>query len=94
MTDILDLEMNRDLFIFLFLIRQLAKSTLILIPIFGLHFIFFAWLPYARIVADLSKIEIPIVYIETFFDAFQVSELFLNLKEFQLGYFNFELKIN
>ena len=52
--------------------RRLAKSTLILIPIFGLHFIFFAWLPYARIANDDSLIELPVVYIETFFNAFQV----------------------
>lgn len=49
--------------------RRLAKSTLILIPIFGLHFIFFAWLPYVQLRGDCF--EISTIYFETFFDSFQ-----------------------
>lgn len=57
--------------------RNLAKSILILIPIFGLHFIFFAWLPYAKAMnINIGPcIEICIIYIEIFFNAFQVSKL-------------------
>ncbi|CAF1011690.1 unnamed protein product [Brachionus calyciflorus] len=53
--------------------RRLAKSILIIIPIFGLHFIFFSWVPYL----SLFKIEIGpcfetvIVAIETLFNSFQ-----------------------
>ena len=49
--------------------RRLAKSILILIPIFGLHFILFAWLPYASTINLI--LEITTVYAETFFNAFQ-----------------------
>ncbi len=54
--------------------RRLAKSILILIPIFDLHFLFFEWLPYARFILEDTWIdlELPIFYIETFFNAFQV----------------------
>lgn len=59
-----------------YIFRRLAKSILILIPIFGLHFIFFAWLPYATLVhLELGPcFEIIATYIETFFNAFQVIE--------------------
>lgn len=53
--------------------RRLAKSILILIPIFGLHFIFFSWLPYASLMKlNISDcFEIVVTYIETSFNAFQ-----------------------
>jgi uncharacterized membrane protein YczE len=56
------------------LFRRLAKSILILIPIFGLHFIIFAWIPYFDFFhIDLSDcFEITAGYFETFFNAFQV----------------------
>ncbi len=55
--------------------RKLAKSILMLIPIFGLHFALFVWAPYANM-----KIETQVVfnYIEAFFaffNAFQVKFL-------------------
>lgn len=52
--------------------RRLAKSILIIIPIFGLHFIIFAWIPYAATLDINPNIEIVTVYVETFFNAFQV----------------------
>ena len=52
--------------------RRLAKSILIIIPIFGLHFIIFAWIPYAATFDINPNIEIVTVYVETFFNAFQV----------------------
>ncbi len=59
--------------------RHLAKSILILIPVFGLHFIFFAWFPYAKLmnIKLSSCLEICIVYIEIFFNAFQVWNLII-----------------
>jgi hypothetical protein len=51
--------------------RRLAKSIFILIPIFGLHFIIFAWLPYSNFIRLGPKIEIGTTYVETFFSAFQ-----------------------
>lgn len=51
--------------------RRLAKSILILIPIFGLHFIVFAWLSYAT---ELDvDIQLAFNYIEAFFMSFQVN---------------------
>lgn len=57
------------------LFRRLAKSILILIPIFGLHFTFFAWLPYAKYASIKigECFELVNIYIEIFFNAFQVS---------------------
>ncbi len=68
--------------------RRLAKSILILIPIFGLHFIFFAWLPYASLVKlNIGDcFEIVSTYIETSFNAFQVS---LSKKKIKIGLLNF-----
>lgn len=53
--------------------RRLAKSILILIPIFGLHFILFAWVPYVSTLnyEMLQCFEIFITYVETFFNVFQ-----------------------
>jgi hypothetical protein len=61
--------------------RKFAKSILILIPVFGLHFIFFAWLPYAQFfnIKVSACFEIVIFYIETFFNAFQVIIYFIIL---------------
>jgi hypothetical protein len=52
--------------------RRLSKSILIIIPIFGVHFIIFEWVPYFRSASDDSPIEIPIIYIEVMFNWFQV----------------------
>jgi hypothetical protein len=54
--------------------RRLAKSILIIIPIFGLHFIIFAWYPYTKLIkltlTDCT--EVIFIYFETFFNAIQV----------------------
>jgi hypothetical protein len=61
------------------------------VPIFGLHFIFFEWLPYARVATNEdSLLELPLVYIETSFNAFQVrSKELINEKSL---YFEIEKK--
>ena len=46
----------------------MAKSVLILIPVFGLHFVLFAWSPYAEMSITLT---IVFNYIESVFNAFQ-----------------------
>ncbi|CAF0953379.1 unnamed protein product [Brachionus calyciflorus] len=51
--------------------RRLAKSILIIIPIFGVHFIIFEWLPYFRVATEDSLIELPLVYMEIIFNGFQ-----------------------
>lgn len=56
--------------------RRLAKSILILVPIFGLHFIFFEWMPYLRAINSEEfefKFELPLMYLEALFNSFQVS---------------------
>ena len=66
--------------------RRLAKSILILIPIFGLHFIMFAWVPYvSTLKLEMTQcFETFITYVETFFNAFQVLRKFF--KSFFLMY--------
>lgn len=51
--------------------RRLAKSLLILIPLFGLHFVIFAWLPYARVIKFNPDLEITTAYAETVMKSFQ-----------------------
>ncbi|BFY97630.1 hypothetical protein BsWGS_00669 [Bradybaena similaris] len=47
--------------------RKLAKSTLVLIPLFGVHYIVFAWLP-----KDVHPVaELVQLYFEMFFNSFQ-----------------------
>ncbi|CAG5128593.1 unnamed protein product, partial [Candidula unifasciata] len=47
--------------------RKLAKSTLVLIPLFGVHYIVFAWLP-----KDIHPVaELVQLYFEMFFNSFQ-----------------------
>jgi hypothetical protein len=58
-----------------------------LIPIFGLHFAFFVWTPYANM--DIQT-EIVFSYIESFFFAFQVRRL-LDVKKQQLILFENEM---
>lgn len=49
--------------------RKLAKSTLVLIPLFGVHYIVFVGLPDS--VSD--EAELVKLYFEMFFNSFQVS---------------------
>ncbi|RNA31080.1 Vasoactive intestinal polypeptide [Brachionus plicatilis] len=51
--------------------RRLAKSILIIIPIFGVHFIIFEWLPYFRVATEDSLLELPLVYMEIIFNGLQ-----------------------
>lgn len=66
--------------------RRLAKSIFMLVPVFGLHFIIFAWVPYAVGLDIDSDIEKFTNYAETFFNALQVHKdsfiFFLNFLEF------------
>ncbi len=66
--------------------RRLAKSIFMLVPVFGLHFIIFAWVPYAVGLDIDSDIEKFTNYAETFFNALQVHKasfiFFLNFIEF------------
>lgn len=48
--------------------RRLAKSVMILIPIFGLHFILFAWAPYIEMNRNLNLV---FLYIESVLNSFQ-----------------------
>nr|QVK45719.1 G protein-coupled receptor [Proales similis] len=53
--------------------RRIAKSTLIIIPIFGLHFIIFDWLSYINLMEQgiSDCVQIMFAYFETFCNAFQ-----------------------
>ena len=61
----------------------MAKSILILIPIFGLHFIIFAWFPYVKFDDNLN-FEVGTLYLETFFNSFQVRTFMLFLIKIQI----------
>ena len=49
--------------------RKLAKSTLVLIPLFGVHYIVFIGLP-AKVDQNIELVKL---YYEMFFNSFQVS---------------------
>lgn len=58
-------------YLLLFLFRKLAKSTLILIPLFGVYYLAFIAVP----VCMEPMLEVIWLYTEMFFNSFQVSLL-------------------
>ena len=58
----------------LLILRKLLKSTLVLMPLFGVHYMVFMALPYTEVAGLLWQVQ---MHYEMFFNSSQVRTLFV-----------------